>query len=128
MDEHTVLMRRMGQVQQRMTDTVQALTARIDQLEGEVMRWRAHAVVARTATLWGLSGKEQVKVQWPPPTRRQTLGKVKDTGEWSVSEVICQTGCASHAHHWLETDGRCRRDGLPCERLEQTGASHVPAA
>lgn len=128
MDEHTVLIRRMGQVQQRMTDTVQALTARIDQLEGEVMRWRAHAVVARTATLWGLNGKEPVKMPWASHGRRRTHGKDMDAGGWSAAAVICQTGCASHAHHWLEADGHCRRDGLPCDRLEHNGVSHVPAA
>ncbi len=126
MDEHVFLIRRMGRVQQRMTETVQALTARIERLEGEVIRWRVHAIVARTAALWGLSGQAQVEIRWSPSHRRQTLGKVLEAGGWTVAEVICQTGCASHAHHWLEADGHCRRDGLPCERLERNGTSHIP--
>jgi len=38
-----------------------------------------------------------------------------------ADELLCQTGCASQAHHWLQDDGQCQRKGVECERVPAEG-------
>ena len=86
--EHGVLSRRLAQLQQRVGDQLQA-SAR-----------RQAALVARAAT-----GPRGLAPRIAP-------------GLLEAQAVICQTGCAGHAHPWLEPDGQCRRTGQACDRLE----------
>ena len=86
--EHGVLSRRLAQLQQRVGDQLQA-SAR-----------RQAALVPRAAT-----GPRGLAPRIAP-------------GLLEAQAVICQTGCAGHAHPWLEPDGQCRRTGQACDRLE----------
>jgi len=45
-----------------------------------------------------------------------------------ADELLCQTGCASHAHHWLQDDGQCQRKGGECERVPAQGGAYVLGA
>lgn len=99
--EHGLLLRYLGQVQQR-------LGTRLYRLETENMCLRAALVVQRTAWLWGLG------LAAGPPWR----GDQAQTGlPLSAHHVLCRVGCEGHAHAWLDDDGQCRRTGAACDAI-----------
>ena len=53
MDEEMVLIRRLGHVQVRMTQTVQRMVVHINQQDAEIIRLRARLILSRTCQLWG---------------------------------------------------------------------------
>lgn len=106
--EHGVLMRQIGGLQRRATEQWQALQA-------ENLRLRAELVILRTSVLWGLGVHPVMRRQ---STNRATprMGMIAH-GTQGAQVVICQTGCAGHAHPWLSDDGQCLRSGHACDRL-----------
>lgn len=99
-DEHLVLIRLVGRLQERMSVFVTAAATSLRLQEAEIVRLRGELLVARTAALWGLAWGE---------AQAQRLDL--------AHQVICQTGCVGHAHYWLGDDGNCQRTGDPCDRL-----------
>ncbi len=130
MDEELVWIRRLGRVQTRMTQTVQRMVAQIDQQQAEIIRLRAGLIMSRTSTLWGLQGLQHTE---PVRLDKRRVGIMHGVGEQvpirsSADRVICQTGCISHAHHWLGEAGQCQRDGEPCGQWAEQGGQHVSGA
>jgi len=145
MQEHLLWLRHCAQAQQRVSASVAQMAAHIEALEAKVLRLRAQAVCSRSAVLWGIGG-----VRLPdatPPQSAPALRLAAPVAEpaepvsapvaarrvaavqWPLAdEVLCQTGCVGHAHHWLEDDGHCQRKGRECERLHEEGKVYVSGA
>ena len=113
--EHGVLSRRLAQLQQRVGDQLQASARRQAALDGENIRLRGELVRMRTAVAWDLRSAALVPRAATGP---RGLAPRIAPGLLEAQAVICQTGCAGHAHPWLEPDGQCRRTGQACDRLE----------
>ena len=113
--EHGALLRRLAQLQQRVGDQLQASARRQAALDGENIRLRGELVRMRTAVAWDLRPAALV-----PRDATGSRGRAPRIapGLLEAQAVICQTGCAGHAHPWLEPDGQCRRTGQACDRLE----------
>ncbi|HNT84268.1 MAG: hypothetical protein IT498_05800 [Rubrivivax sp.] len=108
--EHQLLLRHLGRVQQRVSEQMLAQAQRCAALEAELMQWRARWIVATTRRLWGLGGFDQ-----PPAPARAVPA---DRSAWaSATEVLCQTGCAGHAHPWRDEQGRCALTASDCTRV-----------
>lgn len=99
--EHGLLLRYLGQVQQR-------LGLRLHRLETENLRLRAALVVQRTAWLWGL---------WPPAGHESRARTTRLEPPSSAHRVLCRVGCEGHAHAWLTDEGQCRRTGAACDTV-----------
>jgi hypothetical protein len=112
--ENGVLMRRLGGIQQRISELLRIAAVRKDALECENLRLRAELVTVRTALFWGLPAI--VSPRGPARTRRLVSPLAPDMTH--ARRVICQTGCVGHAHPWLDDSGHCRQSGQPCERIE----------
>ncbi len=101
--EHAVLCRHLGGVQDRVSRLLQEKEVALNALTSEVVRLRGQLVVARTSLLWGMP----VAVVSVTHRARVYLEAAR--------KAICQTGCSGHAHPWLAEDGQCRRSGLVCD-------------
>lgn len=113
--EHVALVGRLGRLQQRVTEQLQAGALRQAALEAENLRLRCELVRMRTAVAWDL---RPAALQSPPRPGPRAIAPRVDAEMREAQAVICQTGCAGHAHPWLEPDGQCRRTGQACDRLE----------
>jgi hypothetical protein len=123
--EHGALLRRLAQLQQRVGDQLQASARRQAALDGENIRLRGELVRMRTAVAWDLRPAALVpRAATGPRSRAPRIAP----GLLEAQAVICQTGCAGHAHPWLEPDGQCRRTGQACDRLEDEGSARPAAA
>ena len=96
--EHTALVRQLGRAQNAITTLQAHARARQNTLEQKVVWLRGQLLVAHTAVLWHL------------PLPRQG-------GLRAAQEVVCDTGCVGHAHHWLGAAGECRLHGGACTRV-----------
>lgn len=114
--EHGTLLRRLAQLQQRVSDQLQTAERRQRDLEADNIRLRAELVRVRTALFWGL--RPAALARRAVPARRREEGDVPE-GMSEAQDVICQTGCVGHAHPWLGEDGQCLRSGQACERLAE---------
>ena len=108
--EHGLLLRYLGQVQQRLSN-------RLYRLEDENLRLRAALVVQRTAWLWGLG---------PPSANAGTAGATSSAPPSSAHRLLCQVGCEGHAHAWLTDEGQCRRTGGACDAMAVRETSPTP--
>ena len=108
--EHLALLRHWAGVQARVSQQACQQAARCAVLEAEVMRWRARWMVATTQMLWGLGwpGFGVAARAWSRPARAPLA---------DAAEVICQAGCAGHAHPWLGEEAQCRLKGGACTRV-----------
>lgn len=147
LDEQMVWLRHHARVQQRMSATVRQMAARIEALEADLLRHRAQAVLERTAQWWAIPLRSHRSWRrWPgvqPGGARTSVVRLAFRGPalaqaaatpasavapdlapdaWRASdEVLCQTACVGHAHHWLGADGQCQRKGGDCERVQALG-------
>ena len=117
--EHGALLRHWAGVQARVSRQMGAQARHCAALEAELMQWRARWVLATTQMLWGLG--------WPSlaPVSSRAARQAAEA-PLSATEVICQTGCASHAHPWRGDEGQCRLTGGDCTRVPPT-AQERPA-
>lgn len=115
--EHGALTRQLAGLQHRMGEQLRAHALRISALEGELLQLRGQLVVARSGLLWGLGVVNPMK----RPARRSVSAPAREPAMAEASRVICQTGCAGHAHPWLEADGQCRRTGAACHHIAGPG-------
>jgi hypothetical protein len=113
--EHAVLCRHLGGVQDRVSRLLQEKEVVLNALTSEVVRLRGQLVVARTCLLWGMT----VAVVNVTHRARMSGAVHVQTGSTldleAARKAICQTGCSGHAHPWLAEDGQCRRSGLVCD-------------
>ncbi|MFV0681035.1 hypothetical protein [Ottowia sp.] len=128
--EQVVLLRHWAGVQDRVSDQMRTQTRRCEVLEAQLLRLRARWVVATTQWLWGLgwpvterqtvcgtSAFERVGPQSAFESEPETAPELPHASFNHAADVICQTGCASHAHPWREDDGQCRLTGEACARV-----------
>jgi len=94
--EHAVLCRHLGGVQDRVSTLMREKDMALNALASEVVRLRGQLVVTHTLRLWGLQTQPTEDLE-------------------AARKVICQTGCAGHAHPWLSEDGQCRWSGRVCD-------------
>lgn len=124
--EQRVVLRMWGRLQNELSTQMLHHAREQARLQAEVMRLRAALLLTRTAVWWGMGlGGSLVlpaRTSTPRPTPRPTPIEASSPAD----EVLCQTACVGHAHHWLDTDQACARTGLPCHRVNI--ASAVPAA
>jgi len=111
--EHAVLVRHIGRLQSSVSALLADKEARLQGLNGEVLRLRGQLVVARTAALWGLALR---KATGNPTAAKRKGVQTTRASLPSVHPVVCQTGCMGHAHHWLSAEGICQLSGQTCER------------
>lgn len=113
--EHAALCRHLGRVQDRMTRLLLEKELALRALSREVVRLRGQLIVARTTLLWGMAMPvASVPLQARASTAvRAPTGPAQDLE--AARKVICQTGCAGHAHAWLAEDGQCRWIGRDCD-------------
>lgn len=108
--EHGTVLRHWASVQNRVTRQMCEQALHCERLESELMHLRARWVVATTSMLWGLG--------WPGAARPAAPVRAADSAAASsAAEVICQLGCAGHAHHWRSDEGECRLTGGDCSRV-----------
>ncbi len=112
--EHGALLRHWAGLQARVSVQMTAQARHCAALEAELMRWRARWVLASTQMLWGLGWPDALPLA--PPSRHATRGHALP----SATEVLCQTGCAGHAHPWRDDEGQCRLSGGDCTRVPPT--------
>lgn len=116
--EHAVVLRMWGRLQNELSQQVRRQLAERAQWHTEVMRLRASLMLTRTAVLWGMGLGSPLPPPRPAPhTRRPaTPGHTNRT---AADEVLCQTACVGHAHHWLNDNLACTRTGQTCHRIAQ---------
>ena len=118
-----MLMRLLGDVQNRVEVLQRAHAREVAALQAELMRLRAKTLCSRTRVFWGLAAGEDwlltpggqqrwVAASGELPAARAAAHEQVLT---AVHGVICQTGCTGHAHPWRMPDGQCRRTGQPCD-------------
>lgn len=112
--EHGILARQLAGLQQRMGDLLRANARRIAVLEAANLRLHAERVLMHTCVLWGVG-----VVVWARPAARSAVRAAVAPDMPAAQAVICQTGCAGHAHPWLDGEGQCRRTGLACDRVTE---------
>jgi hypothetical protein len=117
--EHLTLIRWVGRLQHRMDQLISMAHSKIVAQEAQIIRLRGQLLLARTASLWGLTPRMDVVSAAIPITPQQSavLLTHDDTLE-AARQVVCQTGCVGHAHHWLDDSGHCQRDGRVCEHYQ----------
>lgn len=117
--EHAVLCRQLGQLQQRIGELLAERDGTIGRLDAQTLYLRGQLVVLRTALLWGLALPGQPHcTPAPPGARRIRAATALTTPSLPVAKaLLCQVACSGHAHTWLDEQGQCTRDGLPCEKL-----------
>lgn len=113
--EHAVLCRQLGGVQDRVTRLLREKEIALNALSSEVVCLRGQLVVARTSLLWGMTASV---AGLPLQARasgaaRARIGPAQDLE--AARKVICQTGCAGHAHAWLTGEGQCSWRGRDCD-------------
>ncbi|GAA6142247.1 hypothetical protein [Hydrogenophaga sp. 5NK40-0174] len=117
--EHIALVRHLGNIQHQVTAQFERLRQRADAADAEAMRLRAELLIIRTAVYWNLGQAVPQRSATAPARARVPLPRQSQAAQ----QVICQTGCAGHAHPWLEADGNCSRTGDACH---VTAASSTP--
>ncbi len=117
--EHAALIQHLATVQQQVTAHCKALQQREQATLAENLRLRAELLVVRTAVYWGLREGAPRRQS----TQRTTIRAPIPANSPDAQAVICQTGCAGHAHPWLEPGGECGRSGEPCRALTESLAS-----
>ena len=116
---HRALCREYAAVQERCSRAMAQQRAEIAQLQAQVLRLRAAAIVQVSAMAW---------VNAPPlsPCIAQasmvpgTLALL-EASLAAADLVICQTGCLSHGAYWRVQD-HCRRTGKQCVLVAQPDA------
>lgn len=115
--EHGVALRMWGRMQNEVSQLVRSQQAERAKWHTELMRLRAALMITRTAVWWGMGlggasparggrGHGKVSAVRPdPPKRTQS------------DEVLCDTACVGHAHHWLDDSLMCARSGQACHRV-----------
>ena len=120
--EHRALCREYAAVQERCSRAMAQQRAEIAQLQAQVLRLRAAAIVQVSAMAW---------VNAPPlspciaqasmvPGTLALLEASLAAADW----VICQTGCLSHGAYWRE-NGHCWRTGKACLLPDTPASTHL---
>ncbi|MFT3814669.1 MAG: DUF2325 domain-containing protein [Acidovorax sp.] len=112
-----MLTRRYAALQRRCTELLQVQAREIAQLQGQVLRLRAQAVVQCSAWAWE---REDGLMEKLPAA---DLGRLEHSLR-AADLVICQTGCVGHGAFWRVQD-HCKRTGKTCVLVEQPDALRI---
>ena len=104
--EHQALVRHWGRLQTQIDGLLKEQALQQAQWTAELMRLRAELIIRDTQVFWGLT---QARSTRPRPVARENTRPAP-----SVRQVICQSGCVSQAHAWLDGDDQCRLYGGGC--------------
>ena len=150
--EHGVLLRHCGEVQQRCTAQLQTQASEITWLQSQVMRMRAQIIMLLSALSWEREDHQALQAciaertraaaaavqdglapahQPPAGAPQQSVEPPSCADlEWleyslrAADLVICQTGCVSHGSFWRVQD-HCKRTGKTCVLIEQPDALRI---
>jgi len=108
--EHTALLRQWGRLQTQIEALQRTHAHEKAQTSQELVRLRAQLIIRDTLAYWGMN----------PLLHRPRVAPARQSDRAiSAQEVICQTGCLSQAHAWLDNNDQCRLYGGACENLPQ---------
>lgn len=136
--EHRALCSEYAAVQERCSRVMAQQRAEIMQLQAQVLRLRAAAIVQVSTRAFvhackatSRSGKASAgQVPAPPSADRAQAAAVPATRALlqaslaAADLVICQTGCLSHGAYWRD-NGHCRRSGSACVLPDAPSSTHV---
>ena len=147
--EHSVLLRHCGKLQQRCTAQIQSQVEEIAWLQAQAIRMRAQIIMLYSALAWEredhlvLQARTALSIArhsgltpmspTPDGTAKNQVGEdlACDANleqlEYSLRAadlVICQTGCVSHGAFWRVQD-HCKRTGKTCVLMEQPEAMRI---
>lgn len=111
------MLRHWARVQERVSQQLCAQAHRCEALEAELLHWRARWVLATTQMAWGLGWPGLPARTGRPQAARPAPGEETAPAPESATDVICQTGCAGHAHPWRSPEGECALTGSDCTRV-----------
>jgi hypothetical protein len=118
--EHGTLLRHWGGVQARVSHQMWEQQRHCAALQAEVLQWRVRWLLATTQMAWGLGWPHLA----PVPA---SVAAAETPAPRTAADVLCQTGCAGHAHPWRGDEGQCRLSGGDCTRVPpQEAAPRLP--
>jgi hypothetical protein len=104
--EHQALVRQWGRLQAQIDGLLKEQALQHAQWTAELMRLRAQLIIQDTQAFWGMA---YARLPRPRPGKRENTRPAP-----SVKQVICQSGCVSQAHAWMDGDDQCRLYGGAC--------------
>ena len=117
--EFRAVCRAYGDAQTRCTRLMAAQQHRIEQLEAELVRSRAAAIVRETALAWLRADLARAAVV----PEADVLADL-EASLYAADLVICKTGCIGHGSYWRVED-HCRRTGKTCVLVEEPDALRI---
>ncbi len=106
-NEHQALVRHWGRLQTQIDALLKDQARQQARWAAELMRLRAELIIRDTQAFWGMAHAHSPVTR---PAKRASI----DTAP-TVRQVICQSGCVSQAHAWLDDDDQCRLYGGACD-------------
>ncbi len=137
--EHRALCREYAAVQERCSRVMAQQRAEIAQLQAQVLRLRAAAIVRVSAMAFAhtgpalprpvevLAGRVHAPPHSPANPHATLLPGTLASLEASMAAadlVICQTGCLSHGAYWRDNE-HCRRTGKACVLPDAPVSTHL---
>ena len=151
LNEHLALCRTYAEAQQRCSQHMAAQRAEVAQLQSEVLRLRAQALVLTTAQDWARASTGAGAVVLPLlpaalvacsmegeadavaeavvlPARAPCQRLPLQSSLAEANLVVCQVGCLSQGAYWRDANDQCRRSGQTCVVVECASALQAAAA
>jgi hypothetical protein len=104
--EHQALVRHWGRLQTQIDGLLKEQALQQAQWTAELMHLRAELIIRDTQVFWGMAKRLSPRIR---PAEHEIARPAP-----SVRQVICQSGCVSQAHAWLDGDDQCRLYGGGC--------------
>jgi hypothetical protein len=109
LNEHQALVRQWGRLQTQIDAVLKDQARQQATWISELMQLRAQLIIRDTQAFWGLGFGLLPR---PHPAKQEGPRHAP-----SVKQVICQSGCVSQAHTWLDNNDQCRLYGGTCDNL-----------
>ena len=122
--EHRALCREYAAVQARCSRLIAQQQAEIEQLQAQVVRLRAAAIVQISLLVLVRDGSAPQPLSSPHHTAVPDKLALLEASRAAADLVICQTGCLSHGAYWRD-DAHCRRTGTACALPDAPVTTHL---
>ena len=122
--EHRALCREYAAVQARCSRLIAQQQAEIEQLQAQVVRLRAAAIVQISLLVLVRDGSAPQPSSSPHTTELPDQLALLEASRAAADLVICQTGCLSHGAYWRD-DVHCRRTGTACVLPDAPVTTHL---
>ncbi|MDD2712299.1 MAG: hypothetical protein PHU77_05195 [Simplicispira sp.] len=122
--EHLALCRAYAAAQERCSRLVAQQQADIAQLQAQVLRLRAAAIVQVSALAFVRADPAPLAPVNLPATPMPGTLALLQASMAAADLVICQTGCLSHGAYWRD-NGHCRRTGQACALPGAPATTHL---